>query len=237
MAKRTPRAGDPPAPAKPHAPSQAPEPHATCGAKLKSRPGACSKSAGWRTDHPGQGRCYLHGGATPIKHGRYSSIQREDFRARIERFEADPDPLNLAPEVALLRAFLEDLVERWEAIYGPDGALLAWHESFQTGKEDRERKPREMPDFSAISTLADKVGRMVERIHKFRNEAALGLPVVNRIVEQMGADLIAALHETKTPANQSDAILAAVERRWSAIRLDAGRSGGPGAAAGAVEPG
>lgn len=223
------------APAEPHVEPTKPEPHVTCGARLKGRPGTCTKPAGWRTDHPGQGKCHFHGGATPIKHGRYSSIQRADLREKIEKFTADPDPLNLAPEVALLRAFVEEFIERWDAIYGPDGALLAWHESYLAGKEDRERKPRELPDFSSITNLVDKVGRMVERIHKFQHENALGLPVVNRIVEQMGADLIAALNETKTPADQTDAILAAVERRWNSIRLDAGRSGGPGTAALPIE--
>lgn len=177
----------------------------------------------------------MHGGATPIKHGRYSKIQRADLREKIERFAADPDPLNLAPEVALLRAFVEEFVERWESIYGPDGALLAWHASFASGKEDRELKPRQLPDFSSITSLVDRVGRMVERIQKFRAEASIGLPTVNRIVEQMGADLIAALNETKTPPDQADAILAAVESRWNSIRLDAGRGGGAGAAAGPVE--
>lgn len=34
-----------------------------CGAK-KRQGGECAKSAGWGTDHPGFGRCKLHGGST-----------------------------------------------------------------------------------------------------------------------------------------------------------------------------
>ena len=35
-----------------------------CGAKTKSgRP--CRHTKGFRTDHPGSGRCYRHGGASP----------------------------------------------------------------------------------------------------------------------------------------------------------------------------
>lgn len=36
-----------------------------CGANLLTREGTCSKPAGWRTEHPGIGRCYRHGGASP----------------------------------------------------------------------------------------------------------------------------------------------------------------------------
>jgi hypothetical protein len=104
-------------------------PVATCGAKKKRTPGPCSKPAGWRTEHPGQGKCYLHGGATPIKHGRYSSITRPRVRELIEKHEADADPLNILPELAAARALFEDFVERYD--HWRD-ALLAWHKSYTT---------------------------------------------------------------------------------------------------------
>lgn len=207
--------------AKPHDGQQKTEPHVACGAKLKGNRGACTKPAGWRTDHPGQGRCYFHGGATPIKHGRYSAIQREDLRERIAKFEADPDPLNLEPEVALLRAFVEDFVDRWDRIYGPDGALLAWHESFHTGESGP--KPRQLPDFSAMTALVDRVGKMVERIHKIKTDGAITLSTLNRVVEQMGADLVAAVQEAQIDQSQITKLLEIVERRWNSIKLDAGR--------------
>lgn len=217
---------------KPHATRKSRKPHAACGARLKNGPGTCTKAAGWRTDHPGEGRCYLHGGATPPKtHGRYSQIQRAGLRERIERFEADPDPLNLGAEIALLRAFLEDLIERWDAIYGPDGALLAWHESFHTGKG--EPRPKQFPDFSDVSGLVDRVGRMAERIHKLKNEGAITLTTLNRVVEQMGAELVAAIQEAQIDQAQSANLLASVETRWNSIRLDArgGRDSGDSAGA------
>lgn len=99
----------------------------SCGAKKKRTPGHCSKSAGWRTDHPGQGKCYLHGGATPIKSGRYSTITRPRVRELIEKHEADADPLNVLPELAAARALFEDFVERYD--HWRD-ALLAWHKSY-----------------------------------------------------------------------------------------------------------
>lgn len=40
-----------------------------CNASTKQRAGGlCQRPAGWGTDHPGTGRCKLHGGATPGAH-------------------------------------------------------------------------------------------------------------------------------------------------------------------------
>lgn len=211
---------------KPHATRKSRKPHAKCGARLKRRDGTCTKAAGWRTDHPGQGKCYLHGGATPIRNGRYSSIQNEELGEKIAKFAEDPDPLNLEPEVAVLRALLEELLDRWYSIYGPDGALLAWHESFTTGTEDKEKKPRELPDISSVSAIVDRVGKMVERIHKFRAEQTISLATLNRVCEQMGVELVAAVREVKLEEPQSSQLLKAVERRWGSLRLEPGRSGG-----------
>ena len=41
------------------------QPHRNiCGAKAKSTGEPCKKPAGWGTDHPGEGRCRYHGGAS-----------------------------------------------------------------------------------------------------------------------------------------------------------------------------
>lgn len=100
---------------------------AICAAKTrKGTP--CSKRAGWRTPHVGIGRCYLHGGLTPIKHGRYSTLKSERVRDLIEHHERDTDPLNILPEIAALRALFQEFIERYE---DNTAALLAWHASWQ----------------------------------------------------------------------------------------------------------
>lgn len=98
----------------------------SCGAKTRGG-GLCRKGSGWGTDHPGQGRCKLHGGATPIRHGRYSTIRRPEIRALIEKHEADPDPLNVLPELAAARALFQDFIERYDQWRE---AVLAWHASY-----------------------------------------------------------------------------------------------------------
>jgi hypothetical protein len=191
----------------------------TCGAKTRTG-GPCKLKAGFKTDHVGEGRCRLHGGATPVKHGLSSTVHTARLADRIEEHLKNPDPLNLLKEVAQLRAFAEDLMERWESIYGVDGALLAWHESFLTGNV--EPKPRQLPDFSAVTTVVDRVGAMVDRIHKHRSEGAVSLATMNRVMEQLGAEVVHALREMKLDGDTSTRFLEAVERRWGAIRVEPG---------------
>lgn len=114
------------------------EPHEDrCGRKTRS--GApCKQIAGWGTDHVGAGACKLHGGKSPIKHGIFSGIRSERLREAMERHLANPDPLNVLPELAQMRAILEDFLNRYEK---NSEALLAWHESWRASNrpiaEDR----------------------------------------------------------------------------------------------------
>ncbi len=166
-----------------------------CGAKRRGKDERCGHAAGFRTDHPGAGRCYLHGGSTPVKHGLYADpeVHARRLRALVEKHAANPNPLDLLPELAQLRAFVEDLFDRWESIYGPDGALLAWHESFLEGEQ--ASKPRQVIDFSAVAGVIDKVGAMADRIVKHRTDAALSIDAVRRVIERYGAEVAAALQE------------------------------------------
>lgn len=104
------------------------EPGQICGAEGKRGGGPCRHPAGFRTDHLGSGRCYLHGGRTPAPTGRYSLVERPRLQALIEKFEADPDPLNLLPEVQLLRALLLDYINRYD---DQDQMLTRWNLSFE----------------------------------------------------------------------------------------------------------
>lgn len=55
-----------------------------CGARKTDASGkTCRMRAGYRTGHLGYGRCYLHGGATPIKHGFYSKWVSQMLADRI----------------------------------------------------------------------------------------------------------------------------------------------------------
>lgn len=95
-----------------------------CGAHGRQKNCPCRHPAGFRTDHPGVGRCYLHGGRNPIKHGRYSTIIPAQLRATFEALRADPDMNSLAEEVARLRLVLVQMEQR-RSTTAPGATLFA----------------------------------------------------------------------------------------------------------------
>jgi len=70
-----------------------------CGANTRSG-GKCGRPAGWGTDHPGVGRCKLHGGSTP---NHEVAAQKETARQAVERFAltADDDAVDIDPRDSL----------------------------------------------------------------------------------------------------------------------------------------
>lgn len=125
-----------------------------CGAKTRSG-GKCKRPAGWGTEHPGDGRCKLHGGASPrgvaspnFKTGLYSRYLPDAIQQKVQTF-LDADPLELISEMALLRALLAEYVGRFDGI-APTAR-----------------------DIALLADLAERVGKFSERINKMRNESAL----------------------------------------------------------------
>jgi hypothetical protein len=186
----------------------------TCDARTRAG-GHCRKRAGWGTGHVGEGRCRLHGGATPIKHGRYSTITRPRIRELLDQYEDDPAPLDLLPEAKLLRALLTDWVERYDEF---TDALLAWHDSFRG--EGASPKPRQTLDITTAAGLADKVGAMVDRIERHKREGGITLETLDRVLQQLGVEVVNALAEEVPDGVARAAILANIERRWHEVRLD-----------------
>lgn len=79
-----------------------------CGAKLCNRNGTCRNQAGLRTAHLGIGRCYRHGGCSPIKTGVYSQVMKEkrigEYHAFYDHQRSNAHTLrSLDDEIALLR--------------------------------------------------------------------------------------------------------------------------------------
>jgi hypothetical protein len=132
----------------------------TCGAKTRAGT-PCKQKAGWGTDHVGEGRCKLHGGkgsGRPIIHGRYSFKHKESLREKQRIFLNDPDAGNLLPELALLRALLQDYLDR----LGDDMKLS----HFNVGH---------------VQGLVTDIGRHVERIARIQNQTALTIAEVQFI--------------------------------------------------------
>lgn len=96
-----------------------------CGGKTRAG-GSCARPKGWGTDHPGTGRCKLHGGSTP--NGR-KSAQREQAVTAVATYglprEVDPHAAlveelhRTAGHVAWLGLKVAELQS--DHLYGPVG--------------------------------------------------------------------------------------------------------------------
>jgi hypothetical protein len=126
-----------------------------CGANTKAG-GKCKNPAGFKTSHPGEGRCHLHGGGTPrgadsphFKHGIYSDYLPESWRQKAETMQGT---LDLLPELQLTRAILAEFMERFAKIPG-----------WPVGAEDIE----------VMRALIDLIRKLTDSMVKQRNNTAL----------------------------------------------------------------
>ena len=103
--------------------------------------------------------CRMHGAGNvnqgaitgrPPKHGLYSLKHRESLGEKVAEYMNITDPASLASELALLRALLQDLLDKM-----PDGTNINGDLRF------------------SITGLVDAIGRTVERDTKVRNSTAL----------------------------------------------------------------
>jgi len=137
----------------------------------------CRAKAGWGTDHFGQGRCKFHRGRTPIKHGRYSKVKREQLGDLIAQMEADPDPLNVLSELAVARALLRDWIDRHADLCD---ALIQWN--LELGDFER---PKRIPDIHEVMPLLEGISKAVKRIEDVRSSNAISRPDLARLMHEL----------------------------------------------------
>jgi hypothetical protein len=157
-----------------------------CGGQTTAG-GTCTQRAGWGTDHPGTGRCKLHGGSVPVKTGRYSKYLRGPFGEKVREHLNDPNPLDLTPEIALLRGHIDMVMDIME-------------------REDR------IPKESEMETLRQTLGslqRLADTVSKIETRAALTTREMVYVVTAL-ADV---LREEIEDADQLRRILGKIERR------------------------
>jgi len=179
---------------------QGPEPREYCGAKKRQGAGTCRLRAGWATDHVGFGRCKLHGGATPATVGkgplaRYRLGQR--LGDLVEEFRDDPDPLNVLEEIALLRALLQEWVEK--------AGERACEECGSPGRT------------AGAASLIDRVSKVVSRVERARAVDAISRPELR--------DLLGAIGSIIRHHVRDEATLERIERDWYDLTVRSGRRG------------
>lgn len=117
----------------------------------------CKHYAGHGTDHTGTGRCRSHTleeQAHISRSSRHSRKLKEELRRKIEAQQNRSDAMNLAGELAVQRALLEQMVEELynEEVVEPGQLMNA---------------------ATTIIRLADVVGKQVERINVIDSRNAL----------------------------------------------------------------
>ncbi|WP_412027907.1 HGGxSTG domain-containing protein [Deinococcus yunweiensis] len=133
----------------------------TCGAKTRSKK-PCKRPAGHGTDHPGEGRCKLHGGVGQKPSTRYQLTNASPtLREAIAHHQADRDPLNYLPDLLLARALLQEGIERHSAA---TAAIIAWHASYSSGYMEAEALWRE------------QLAQYLEAVQQGHSEPAQGPP-------------------------------------------------------------
>jgi hypothetical protein len=88
-------------------PGKAPPETERCGAKKRQGIGHCTQVAGWGTDHPGVGKCKLHGGAT--ESGRKAATREgaeQEAQRMVRLAGVDQDPIEHLLESLHLAAAL-----------------------------------------------------------------------------------------------------------------------------------
>ena len=190
----------------PPAPTQGEKNYPICGAERRQERGVCTRPSGWGTTHPGQGRCKLHGGATPIKSGRYSVVTRERIRELIEKLEDDPNPLDMTPELVMCRALFVDYVERYDEF---TEALVAWHASYDG--DSPTSKPRQILDVADANRILAEITRMVKRIEDVKAGSAISRADFYRVMTEMGRAVDLAVEDPDVREKIHDA--------WMEIRL------------------
>lgn len=96
-------------------------------------------------------------GGAPIITGRYS-IRRTELAKKAQAFAADPTPGDLTGELIIMRALLQEYLDRYE---------------------DNSRLPLE--DIERIFGMIEAIGRLVERIAKILATTALTQVEVQRL--------------------------------------------------------
>jgi len=148
------------------------------------------------------------GTGRPITHGRYSQLRHERLRDLIAQHGADPDPLNILPELAAARAMFQDFVDRYQQF---SDALIAWHDSYRAGNPDQPARPMQILDIAYAVKIVSEVTRMVKRIEDIRSQDAVSRPELFRILQEMGRGVDMEVKD--------EAVLARIRDHWAGIRL------------------
>jgi hypothetical protein len=176
----------------------------------------CTNVAGKGTDHVGAGRCKYHGGATPVKHGMYSSVTRYSgiggpIGELYEKYtNSDTDPLDMTPELALTRALIEDYIANYEEF---KETLYQWRDAYAS-HHDTEPPKLNLPSIHSAHKMVETLSKSVDRVQRRREASAISLKELFRTMAAMGNIVKEAINDDTM--NKDDK-LRFINKQWSKL--------------------
>lgn len=194
------------------------EPNYFCRARNTKRMKWCRARSGQGTDHLGQGRCKMHGGAVPIKSGRYSDIKRSNVQEHFEMLsqEEEDKQQDIMPEVNMLRAIAANWLEDYDVFVS--GIKAYNDDELQKAIED-ERGPRflRVPEIHEVSKLFKDAADLVLKLKQIQLNNSVAVPEFIRLMNAMG-DIVSAevrkVCKGRLPEDDIDGLLADIAAQW-----------------------
>jgi hypothetical protein len=206
-----------------------------CGANAKQSGKPCLQPKGQRTSHPGEGRCWMHGGLKKwgdrrVKHGLnrkkdlfgpYLTGALEDAVDHVKNF----DLMDLTPHLELLNGLLADFIRRQQSTSEESDRFINQYGSaintiVSSSKPDEidaavaklkesANVPRGGIDIDSAAVLVERISRVVEKVHRIEQTSAVTVEAVNMLLERMA--MVVFKHV------KDDEVLEAVKRDWAAV--------------------
>jgi len=125
-----------------------------CNARKRNGTGYCRNPAGFKTSHPGTGRCHLHGGCggrPPAHGGLYAPEFKQTIAEKAEAIRQHPELYSLTAEFVLVKAMIASVLDAL-----PEDPREWFEDGMDTIDGKRTRiGPDNMAKIRALITLQD----------------------------------------------------------------------------------
>lgn len=153
------------------------DPTKHCGAKKKTGEGFCTHIAGERTDHVGLGKCWLHGGATPVKHGLRSKVRKSALKDEIQSAKHSPELLSLDEQIAFLKVILNGLLENYEVQREEFNSYMELLEDADYDEDEIPAVRPSKPDIGAPIEVINTLNRVIKTAFDMRFTKRFSVPL------------------------------------------------------------